>query len=142
LEQVLTPTEDDANSIASPVTFQSDKGQSQSGDTFMFCTYCAELGVLKTFKAKSDWKKHEMRMHETGEDWPCVSPVFCAACHDITNSLLSRLSDAAGCMTARRTSLSTTHDTTQGAHYRQSQILASGYYPGEFSVAGLRSAKM
>jgi hypothetical protein len=27
---------------------------------------------MKTFKAKSDWKKHEMRMHETGEDWPCI----------------------------------------------------------------------
>lgn len=37
----------------------------------MFCTYCAEQKSLKTFKAKSDWKKHEMRMHETGEDWPC-----------------------------------------------------------------------
>lgn len=38
----------------------------------MFCTYCAEAKTLKTFKAKSDWKKHEMRMHETGEDWPCL----------------------------------------------------------------------
>lgn len=38
----------------------------------MFCTYCAEAKTLKTFKAKSDWKKHEMRMHETGEDWPCI----------------------------------------------------------------------
>jgi hypothetical protein len=38
----------------------------------MFCTYCAEQKSLKTFKAKSDWKKHEMRMHETGEDWPCI----------------------------------------------------------------------
>lgn len=38
----------------------------------MFCTYCAELKSQKTFKAKSDWKKHEMRMHETGEDWPCI----------------------------------------------------------------------
>jgi hypothetical protein len=38
----------------------------------MFCTYCAEAKSLKTFKAKSDWKKHEMRMHETGEDWPCI----------------------------------------------------------------------
>jgi len=38
----------------------------------MFCTYCAELKSQKTFKAKSDWKKHEMRMHETGEDWQCV----------------------------------------------------------------------
>jgi hypothetical protein len=23
------------------------------------------------FSAKSDWKKHEMRHHETGEEWPC-----------------------------------------------------------------------
>jgi len=38
----------------------------------MFCTYCAEGKTLKTFKAKSDWKKHEMRMHETGEDWQCI----------------------------------------------------------------------
>lgn len=27
---------------------------------------------MKTFKAKFDWKKHEMRMHQTGEDWPCI----------------------------------------------------------------------
>ena len=47
----------------------------------MFCTYCAELNCSKTFKAKSDWKKHEMRMHETGEDWPC--PVNgCSRVHD------------------------------------------------------------
>ena len=38
----------------------------------MFCTYCAEQKSQKTFKAKSDWKKHEMRMHETGEDWQCI----------------------------------------------------------------------
>lgn len=38
----------------------------------MFCTYCAEQKTLKTFKAKSDWKKHEARMHETGEDWACI----------------------------------------------------------------------
>lgn len=73
----MTPTEEDANSIASPVAFQNDK----SGESFMFCTYCAELNILKTFKAKSDWKKHEMRMHETGEDWPC--PVIgCNRVHD------------------------------------------------------------
>jgi hypothetical protein len=56
-------------SIAS---FPTDRGASQAGDSQMFCTYCAEGKTLKTFKAKSDWKKHEMRMHETGEDWPCV----------------------------------------------------------------------
>lgn len=53
----------------------------QSSESYMFCTYCAETNVLKTFKAKSDWKKHEMRMHETGEDWPC--PVLgCGQVHD------------------------------------------------------------
>ncbi|KAJ5057829.1 hypothetical protein J3E74DRAFT_438327 [Bipolaris maydis] len=46
--------------------------QSQTGESYMFCTYCAEQKNQKTFKAKSDWKKHEMRMHETGEDWPCI----------------------------------------------------------------------
>ncbi|KAF2264101.1 hypothetical protein CC78DRAFT_544465 [Lojkania enalia] len=66
------PTEEDMTSIASPVTFTTEKSsQSQAGESYMFCTYCAESKVQKTFKAKSDWKKHEMRMHETGEDWPC-----------------------------------------------------------------------
>jgi hypothetical protein len=69
-EPSFTPTDD--VSIASPVTLADDKGQSQSGEPYMFCTYCAEAKSLKTFKAKSDWKKHEMRMHETGEDWPCI----------------------------------------------------------------------
>lgn len=54
-----------------PIVFPGEGGQSQPGESFLFCTYCAEVKVLKTFKAKSDWKKHEMRMHETGEDWPC-----------------------------------------------------------------------
>ncbi|KAF2443174.1 hypothetical protein P171DRAFT_456002 [Karstenula rhodostoma CBS 690.94] len=67
-EPVYTPTDEDM-SIAS---FPTDRGASLSGDSFMFCTYCAEAKTLKTFKAKSDWKKHEMRMHETGEDWPCL----------------------------------------------------------------------
>ncbi|KAL1592253.1 hypothetical protein SLS60_011330 [Paraconiothyrium brasiliense] len=67
-EPAYTPTDEDM-SIAS---FPTDRGASQSGDSFMFCTYCAEAKTLKTFKAKSDWKKHEMRMHETGEDWPCL----------------------------------------------------------------------
>lgn len=52
--------------------FSDDKSQSQSGEPYMFCTYCAEQKTQKTFKAKSDWKKHEMRMHETGEDWQCI----------------------------------------------------------------------
>jgi hypothetical protein len=69
-EPSFAPT--DEASIASPVAYQDDKGQSQSGEPYMFCTYCAEQKSMKTFKAKSDWKKHEMRMHETGEDWPCA----------------------------------------------------------------------
>lgn len=73
-EPVFTPTEEELISNASPINFQSEKSLSQSNDSFMFCTYCAELSVQKTFKAKSDWKKHEMRMHETGEDWPCPVP--------------------------------------------------------------------
>ncbi|KAF2746200.1 hypothetical protein M011DRAFT_445565 [Sporormia fimetaria CBS 119925] len=80
-EHTFTPTEEEGNSLASPVTHQNDKSQSQPGESFMFCTYCAEINILKTFKAKSDWKKHEMRMHETGEDWPC--PVIgCGRVHD------------------------------------------------------------
>lgn len=67
-EPGFTPT-DETMSIAS---FPTDKGASQSGESYMFCTYCAEGKTMKTFKAKSDWKKHEMRMHETGEDWPCI----------------------------------------------------------------------
>jgi len=67
-EPSFTPTDD--ISVASPGAFPDDKGQ--TGEPYMFCTYCAEQKSLKTFKAKSDWKKHEMRMHETGEDWPCI----------------------------------------------------------------------
>jgi hypothetical protein len=71
IEPSYTPTDD--ISIASPALFpDDDKSQSQSGEPYMFCTYCAEQKTQKTFKAKSDWKKHEMRMHETGEDWPCI----------------------------------------------------------------------
>jgi hypothetical protein len=69
-EPSFTPTDD--ASVASPVGMTDDKCQSLSGEPYMFCTYCAEQKSLKTFKAKSDWKKHEMRMHETGEDWPCI----------------------------------------------------------------------
>ncbi|KAF2475775.1 uncharacterized protein BDR25DRAFT_88627 [Lindgomyces ingoldianus] len=70
LEIAITPTDEDVSSISSP--FPSERNHGHSGDSFMFCTYCADLQILKTFKAKSDWKKHEMRMHETGEDWPCI----------------------------------------------------------------------
>ncbi|KAF1834041.1 hypothetical protein BDW02DRAFT_579902 [Decorospora gaudefroyi] len=70
-EPSYTPTDD--VSVASPILLHDDdKSQSQTGEPFMFCTYCAEQKSQKTFKAKSDWKKHEMRMHETGEDWPCM----------------------------------------------------------------------
>ncbi|KAI8931262.1 hypothetical protein NX059_011609 [Plenodomus lindquistii] len=70
VEPSFTPTDD--ISVASPTSFPDDKSQGQSGEPYMFCTYCAESKSQKTFKAKSDWKKHEMRMHETGEDWQCV----------------------------------------------------------------------
>jgi hypothetical protein len=70
LEQTFTPTDDVG--LASPTLHTDDKSLLLSGETHMFCTYCAEQKSLKTFKAKSDWKKHEMRMHETGEDWSCV----------------------------------------------------------------------
>lgn len=33
-----------------------------------FCTFCPEH---TSFAAKADWKKHETKQHETGEDWPC-----------------------------------------------------------------------
>lgn len=71
VEPNFTPT--DEISVASPSLFpDDDKSPLQSGEPYMFCTYCAEQKTSKTFKAKSDWKKHEMRMHETGEDWPCI----------------------------------------------------------------------
>lgn len=71
IEPSYTPTDD--ISIASPMLLpDDDKSQNQTGEPYMFCTYCAEQKSQKTFKAKSDWKKHEMRMHETGEDWPCI----------------------------------------------------------------------
>jgi hypothetical protein len=63
---------DESMSIGSPGAFTNGSTHGQTGESYMFCTYCAELKTLKTFKAKSDWKKHEMRMHETGEDWPCI----------------------------------------------------------------------
>lgn len=65
-------TPNDDTSVASPVAHSGERMQSQASESCMFCTYCAEQNILKTFKAKSDWKKHEMRMHETGEDWPCI----------------------------------------------------------------------
>ena len=38
----------------------------------MFCMYCCEQGKnLRTFGLKSDWKKHLMKFHETGEEFPC-----------------------------------------------------------------------
>jgi hypothetical protein len=70
IEPSYTPTDD--ISIASPTLHPDDEKSQSSGEPYMFCTYCAEQKSQKTFKAKSDWKKHEMRMHETGEDWPCA----------------------------------------------------------------------
>ena len=38
----------------------------------MFCMYCCEQGKKpSTFRLKSDWKKHIIRFHETGEEFPC-----------------------------------------------------------------------
>jgi len=38
----------------------------------MFCMYCCEQGKkLRTFGLKSDWKKHLVQFHETGEEFPC-----------------------------------------------------------------------
>ncbi|KAF2188707.1 hypothetical protein K469DRAFT_748431 [Zopfia rhizophila CBS 207.26] len=74
LEPSITPTDEDLNSMASPIGITNERAQSQVGDSHWFCTFCAEKETLKTFRAKSDWKKHETRMHETGEDWPCPAP--------------------------------------------------------------------
>ncbi|KAF2188465.1 hypothetical protein K469DRAFT_627030 [Zopfia rhizophila CBS 207.26] len=49
--------------IASPIGFRNEN--------YFFCTFCPDL---KTFRARRDWKMHEKRMHETGEDWPCPAP--------------------------------------------------------------------
>lgn len=59
-------------SVPSPILIVDGRSQDLAGESYMFCTYCAEQKTLKTFKAKSDWKKHEARMHETGEDWSCI----------------------------------------------------------------------
>lgn len=64
----IAPTESELNSTASP-SVGNERGQ--GSESYWFCTFCPDL---KTFCAKSDWKKHEMRMHETGEDWPCPVP--------------------------------------------------------------------
>ncbi|OCK92464.1 uncharacterized protein K441DRAFT_570707 [Cenococcum geophilum 1.58] len=56
-----------------------EAGQSSihSNERVLFCTFCAEQNVNKTFGTKSDWKKHETRIHETGQEWPCPTPNCC-----------------------------------------------------------------
>ncbi|KAF2733302.1 hypothetical protein EJ04DRAFT_605768 [Polyplosphaeria fusca] len=39
-----------------------------------FCTFCMENGKLTSFKAKSDWMRHESNFHETGTEWACQVP--------------------------------------------------------------------
>ncbi|KAJ4295613.1 hypothetical protein N0V90_007626 [Kalmusia sp. IMI 367209] len=65
----------DSVSLASPLPLDYDSrsitssGAKRSTNTgTWFCTFCPDL---KSFAAKADWKKHETRHHETGEDWPC-----------------------------------------------------------------------
>ncbi|KAF2661396.1 hypothetical protein K491DRAFT_452550 [Lophiostoma macrostomum CBS 122681] len=60
------PNDCDSRSVASSTTRSNAPSSSKDGN--WFCTFCAEL---RTFSAKSDWKKHEMRHHETNEEWPC-----------------------------------------------------------------------
>lgn len=59
------PQDLESRSIASPAATQS--ATSAIGGPW-FCTFCPEN---TTFAAKADWKKHETKHHETGEDWPC-----------------------------------------------------------------------
>jgi hypothetical protein len=75
---VLSPA--DTYSQASPLPTDCDSRSTASSTArrersakkgCWFCTFCTQN---KTFSAKSDWKKHEERYHETGEDWPCAYP--------------------------------------------------------------------
>ncbi|KAF2189357.1 hypothetical protein K469DRAFT_63884 [Zopfia rhizophila CBS 207.26] len=59
------PIDCDSSSIASSTTRPSGRSANEG---CWFCTFCTDH---KSFCAKSDWKKHETRHHETGEDWPC-----------------------------------------------------------------------
>ncbi|ORY18420.1 hypothetical protein BCR34DRAFT_610397 [Clohesyomyces aquaticus] len=74
--EVLSPT--NTLSISSPVPWDFDnrsiassaskRSKPSTSDGIWFCTFCSNH---KSFAAKSDWKKHEERHHETGQDWPC-----------------------------------------------------------------------
>ncbi|KAH8723084.1 hypothetical protein GQ44DRAFT_774362 [Phaeosphaeriaceae sp. PMI808] len=59
------PIDCDSNSVTSTATGRSGHKHKEG---IWFCTFCTDL---KTYNAKSDWKKHEIRHHETGEKWPC-----------------------------------------------------------------------
>ncbi|KAF2203839.1 hypothetical protein GQ43DRAFT_429534 [Delitschia confertaspora ATCC 74209] len=52
----------------------SDDGGCHTDEKSFFCTFCYEVGELKFFKAKSDWKRHEGRFHETGVEYRCPAP--------------------------------------------------------------------
>lgn len=58
-------TEFDTKSIGSS---PAQRSITSVGDGLWFCTFCTNN---TTFSAKADWKKHETKHHETGEDWPC-----------------------------------------------------------------------
>lgn len=76
ISEAFSPT--DTLSISSPLPVDVDSrsitastprpGVPISGGGPWFCTYCTEP---TSFAAKADWKKHETKQHETGEDWPC-----------------------------------------------------------------------
>lgn len=51
-------------------TKSSNQPHVQSNSPF-FCTYCCELNVKITFTTKQDWKRHELKFHETGFAWHC-----------------------------------------------------------------------
>ncbi|KAF2449111.1 hypothetical protein P171DRAFT_186277 [Karstenula rhodostoma CBS 690.94] len=59
------PVDIDSRSITSSTPRRCTT--SSSGGPW-FCTFCTEH---TSFAAKADWKKHETKQHETGEDWPC-----------------------------------------------------------------------
>lgn len=82
-KHAITPTSDvfspvDLMSIPSPVSTDIDsrsfastsakRSATSSNGGPWFCTFCSEH---TSFAAKADWKKHETKQHETGEDWPC-----------------------------------------------------------------------
>lgn len=60
------PTDFDSKSVASSTMNRAITTPAVGGH--WFCTFCTDY---TTFAAKADWKKHETKHHETGEDWPC-----------------------------------------------------------------------